>query len=89
MLTVLGGVLAAAVAGSLAGAVGSLLPADVRLALATMGALTLAVLPQIRGLRVLQFDRETAQSLLAFGPLEWALMNGALLGVGLTNRLGT
>lgn len=89
MFTILGGVLAAGAAGSFTGAAGSAVPADIRVGLATAGAVALAVLPHIRSLRVPQFDRETAQSLLGLGPRRWGLMNGTLLGLGFTNRLGT
>lgn len=36
----------------------------------------------------LQFDRETHQRLLHFGPLRWSLVNGGLLGLGITSRVG-
>lgn len=64
------------------------MPTDIRTVLATILALALAILPQI-GLRVLQLDKETAQRILGVGPLQWGLINGALLGLGLTSRLGT
>jgi hypothetical protein len=85
-------VLAAGVAGALAGAIvggfGAFVPLDVRVVLGMTGALLLIVAACLPRLGVLQWDRETKQELLVRGPLVWAMLNGALLGVGVTSRLG-
>lgn len=79
-------------AGAGLGALGSMLPLTARAATATaLGLLAVAfgtVELAGRRIRPLQFDRETPQRWLHRGPLQWAVRNGLVLGVGATTRLG-
>lgn len=79
-------ILAGGVAGSLLGFLGSHMKTTLSpLVLAT--SLWLLVAAAI-GMRLPQVDRETSQSLLNRGPLVWASINGGLLGVAITSRIG-
>jgi hypothetical protein len=84
------GVAGASIAGAVAGAVVALLglaaPSS-RSIVVTVGAFLLAVLPVAR-VPLPQRDAETPQSLLSRGPIAWSALNGGLLGLALTNRLG-
>ena len=89
---VLTGTTAAAVSGAVLGAIGGLLPVDLRASLTVLisiGAVTIGIL-EVRGARIflLQFNRETPSQWLRPGPLIWAMRNGAALGIGLGSRLG-
>lgn len=84
---------AATLIGLLLGTVGAAASYSVRtsilLVLAWFGIVLVAV-ELLSGRRLLpQRDRETSQRLLHYGPILWAIYNGALLGVGFVSRLGT
>lgn len=84
--------IAAACAGSVLGLVGTQLSLPGRAAIASL----LALLGLAAGvldlgssrLPLLQCDRETPQSWMRFGALRWAAVNGAMLGLGFTSRIG-
>lgn len=84
--------LAGAAAGALLGAIGAALPFDARVAVASLlglAAIAIGILelgPRPR--RVPQCDMETPQRWMNAGPLRWATLNGAALGVGATSRIG-
>lgn len=59
-----------------------------RVAAGTFLAVLLILAPLTSPRRLPQINRETEQSLLSRGPFVWALVNGFLLGVGFTSRLG-
>jgi hypothetical protein len=48
----------------------------------------LVVVPVVWPRRLPEFNRETEQSLLGLGPFRWAIINGFLLGLGFTSRIG-
>ena len=80
------------VTGAVLGAVGSLLPLDLRLAI---GSILAVVAIAVGGLEFLghrvqppQFDCETPQRWVHRGPLRWAIRNGLTLGFGATSRIG-
>ena len=79
-------------AGGLLGAVGTTLPLEVRVACASLLALSAVLIGCFellgRSISLPQFDRETPQSWLHKGALTWALLNGLSLGVGATSRIG-
>lgn len=81
------GTIAAAAMGLAVGSLGEAVPSPVRAGVTTVAGVALAVAIVTRS-PLPQFDRETPQSLLNRGPLVWATANGALLGLGLTNRIG-
>lgn len=80
------------VAGGASGAaiasLGLIAPLNVRLVVGIILAWTVACAALLLPRRLPQIDRETEQSLLGHGPLEWATLNGALLGLGFTSRVG-
>lgn len=85
-------VFAGAGTGGFLALIGGALPAG---ALATGGILLAAAgsivgVVEIAGGRVRpwQFDRETPQRWARQGPLHWAIRNGAVLGVGMSSRIG-
>lgn len=84
--------LAAAGSGGVFGLIGTQLSLPGRAAIASLLALLgLAVGVLDLGssrLSVLQCDRETPQSWMRFGALRWAAVNGAMLGLGFTSRIG-
>lgn len=67
---------------------GSIIPAHQRFATGTLLALVVAVAAIAAPKLVPQLNRETKQSMLAFGPLRWATANGFLLGTGFASRIG-
>lgn len=74
--------------GSLLGALGSLLPPEIRLACASvLGAAAVLIAAVARGRGVLHCDRETPQRWVHLGPLRWATRNGFVLGIGATTRI--
>lgn len=84
--------LAGLVTGAVLGAVGGLLPLDLRFA---AGSILAVVAIAVGGLELfgwqvqpLQFDCETPQRWVHKGPLEWAIRNGLALGFGATSRIG-
>jgi hypothetical protein len=83
---------AGALAGFAAGMLGSVLSYDVRTATATLAALIAAGLAAAelagRHLCPIEFDRETPQRWLHYGPIRWAMLNGVALGTGAVSRLG-
>jgi hypothetical protein len=78
--------------GALLGVLGSMLSASVRITGASLAALTLAVLAtwHIYGTEapMLERDCETAQRWMELGPVRWAVLNGAALGIGFVSRIG-
>jgi hypothetical protein len=76
------------VAGAVVGTIGAVIPLALRVAAGTALALVLVVVPVFSPRRLPQIDRETDQDLLGRGPVLWALVNGFLLGTGLTSRIG-
>lgn len=54
----------------------------------TLTLLAAVVVGASFSLRLPQIDRETSQVLLHLGPGWWALINGGLLGLGFTSRIG-
>lgn len=79
-----GGILA----GWVLGALGALLPASARMAVATaLGLAAVLVAVPGRGRGVLHCDRETPQRWVHLGPIRWATLNGFVLGVGATTRI--
>ncbi len=84
--------LAGLTTGVILGAVGSLLPLDIRLAagsILAVGAVAIGGL-EFFGRRVqpLQLDCETPQRWVRRGPFAWAVRNGLTLGFGATSRIG-
>jgi hypothetical protein len=79
---------AGAVAGALLGIAGAGIGQSVRVSVGLVGALVLCVAPLVPQLRPLQLNRETKQRLLERGPLQWGVLNGSLLGLGFTSRIG-
>lgn len=77
-----------AVAGALAGLIGGLAAAPVRVVTGMLAAFLIAIAALARPSRMPQFDRETEQGLLGLGPVTWAAVNGSLLGLGFTSRIG-
>lgn len=88
LVTIAAAALAGAAAGAVLGVVGSLMPLDVRVSIGLVGALLLAPASVVRRIPLPQLTRETEQALLHRGPLQWATLNGALLGLGFTSRIG-
>ena len=84
--------MAAVVAGSASGAaIASLAlvaPVNLRVVTGMILASTVACGAFLLPTRMPQINRETEQGLLHHGPLEWAALNGALLGLGFTSRVG-
>ncbi len=88
--------LASAVAGlatgAALGAVGGLLPLDIRIAVGSLlatGAVAIGGLELFgRRIQPLQFDCETPQRWVDKGALRWATWNGLTLGFGATSRIG-
>lgn len=80
------------VSGLILGAVGSLLPTDLRIALASLLAVGAVILGTVEfigyRLRLLQCDHETPQQWVNLGPFLWAIRNGLTLGCGATSRIG-
>lgn len=74
--------------GASLGLVGHLVGEPGRIAVGTLMLATLACAALVSPRRLLQFNRETEQSLVSRGPYEWAVVNGALLGMGFTSRIG-
>ena len=68
--------------------VGSVVPAQPRIGAATIAAWVIAAGALFSPRRLPEMNRETKQSLLHQGPLQWAALNGALLGIGFTSRIG-
>jgi hypothetical protein len=89
---ILAATLTAATVGALLGLAGSLLPLDVRVAVATLAGLAAAGVGGAvlagRLSKPPQCDRETPQRWIHLGPVRWALINGAALGFGGGSRLG-
>ena len=79
------------ISGWLLGLVGSFVPLNIRIALASLLALAAVVVAAIelsgRRLQLLQCNRETPQSWVHEGPTKWAIQNGLALGCGVTNRV--
>lgn len=61
---------------------------EVRVSIAVLGGLLLGLASVVRRIPLPQLNRETEQALLHRGPLQWAALNGALLGLGFTSRIG-
>jgi hypothetical protein len=84
--------LAGLVTGAVLGAVGSLLPLDLRLAAGSILAVAAIAVGGLellgRRIQPLQFDCETPQRWVHKGPLKWATRNGLTLGFGATSRIG-
>ena len=76
----------------LLGVVGSLVPLDLRIALASLLALLAIILGGVElsghRIKLIQCSSETPQLWLNQGPLQWAARNGLVLGCGATRRLG-
>lgn len=88
MASVSAAAISGALAGAAAGLVSSLLPVPVRVSAGLLAASAVAI-GALGWLPVLpEFNRETEQSLLGLGPIRWAIVNGSLLGLGLTSRIG-
>lgn len=89
----LSSLLAGAVAGAVLGFVGGLLPLGLRVVFTSLLAIAAVVLGSLellfgRRVPLPQIARATPQSWLEAGPLRWAVKNGAVLGIGATNRIG-
>jgi hypothetical protein len=84
--------LAAATAGFALGWGGGQIPESVRVtgaSIAALGLLGLGLAVLLgRTRRLLERNCETPQSWLEYGPVGWAIVNGAALGVGFTSRIG-
>ena len=84
--------LAGLVTGAVLGAVGSLLPLDLRLAAGSILAVAAIAVGGLeflgRRIQPLQFDCETPQRWVHKRPLKWATRNGLTLGFGATSRIG-
>jgi hypothetical protein len=84
--------LAAVLAGAMLGALGGLVPVDVRIALASLLGLLAVVVGTLDVVyrRIPLFERscETPRHWLMGGALTWAVRNGSALGVGATSRIG-
>jgi hypothetical protein len=84
--------LAGMISGFVLGWVGSLARLDIRLAFASLVSLTGIIIAILelsgRRLHLLQCDRETPQSWVHKGPIQWAIQNGLALGSGFANRIG-
>lgn len=76
-----------AIAGASLGAIGALLSSSARAAVGVACCVTL-LLATLARRKVLQINRETDQALLELGPTGWAAVNGGLLGLGFTSRIG-
>lgn len=61
---------------------------EARVSIAVLGGLLLGLASVVRQIPMPQLNRETEQALLHRGPLQWAVLNGALLGLGFTSRIG-
>jgi len=89
---VLAGTVGGAAAGAALAAVGSLIPLQVRVVLATTAALvgvSVGVLELLgRRIRPLQCNRETPRRWMSSGAVGWAVRNGLALGTGASSRLG-
>jgi hypothetical protein len=92
LLYALSATIAGVIAGLGAGMLGRALSQDVRTATATLLALVALALAFAelagRRVRLIQFNRETPQRWLHYGPMRWATLNGAALGTGAGSRLG-
>ncbi|MDQ3936005.1 MAG: hypothetical protein M3340_15395 [Actinomycetota bacterium] len=79
-------------AGTALGAVGDLVPATTRAAVATLialGAVGVGVVETLGyRVRLPQCDRETPRDWVDQGPLRWAAKNGLALGHGASSRIG-
>jgi hypothetical protein len=85
LISLAAGVIGGAAVGTLAAFVGSLFPTSSR---AAIGVLSVVLLfATSASPRMIEIGKETRQSLLNLGPVRWAAVNGALLGVALTSRL--
>ena len=84
--------LAGALAGGVLGLAGGTLPAELRVAAASLLAACAVFVGAAellgRGVRLPQFDRETPQRWMHKGAINWAVRNGSSLGVGATSRIG-
>lgn len=88
MVSTFSAAISGALAGAAVGLIALLLPDPVRVSIGVFAACTV-VAGALGWVTVLpEFDRETEQSLLGLGPLRWAVVNGALLGIGFTSRVG-
>ncbi len=88
MASVSAAAISGALAGAAAGLISSLLPVPVRVSAGLLAASAVAV-GALGWLPVLpEFNRETEQALLGLGPIRWAIVNGSLLGLGFTSRIG-
>lgn len=85
--------LAGVISGFVLGWLGSIVSLDIRLAvisLLSLASIVIAIL-ELGGwqvLQLLQCDRETPQSWVHKGPIQWAIQNGLALGSGFANRIG-
>lgn len=83
---------AGAATGALLGAVGAVMPFSARVAISSVLALIAIAIGFMelgpRPRRVPQCDVETPQRWMNAGPLRWATLNGAALGIGATSRIG-
>jgi len=86
--SVAGGAFGGAATGAALGFLASTVPARPRAAVATITLLSVAAGMAFLFHRPWQRNTETSQLLLEKGPLRWAFLNGALLGVGFTSRIG-
>ncbi|SRR6266540_3184344 len=84
--------LAATATGAVLGGIGTLIPIDVRIGLATVLAVPAVALGLIeltqRSVPVPQRDRETSQRWMQSGALRGAARNGLALGLGFSTRIG-
>ncbi len=80
------------VTGAALGAVGGLVPLDIRLAMGSIFALAAIAVGSLelfgRHIQPLQLDCETPQRWVNKGALGWAIRNGLTLGFGATSRIG-
>jgi hypothetical protein len=86
--TVVAASAAGAGVGALVGLLSGIVELGVRALLAGLLYLALAIGAGVRRTPPLQLDRETDQQHLRLGPLRWAAVNGAQLGLGFTSRIG-
>lgn len=86
--TILSGTSFAALLGGLIGWVGGETPSGVRAVVGTLGAIVLVIAAMFPRLPMPQRNVETEQSLLSRGPIFWAVLNGGLLGIAITSRIG-
>jgi len=81
------GTLGGAGFGAVLGALGESMSSNARTVVGTAVGLILLV-TAARPFPMPQVNRETSQKILERGPIQWAAINGGLLGIAITSRIG-